>query len=249
MSLRILFPLFALAGTLSAQITEVRNGASYGPELTAGSWAFVKGTFPGLSTTGVVNNARPITTSFSGATVKVGTIHAPVWYVSNVQINFLVPAALAPGQYPIEVNNGTTTFNSTVQLISAAPGIFQRDTNTPPQGAVVDNATAAINDSTHPTSRGGVILIFATGPGKYQTQETDGAIPAGTNPTRSTPELYIGGVLVPPSDISYSGQGGGNPGLWQINAKVPNLPFITGRMPMVLFMDGVPSNEVSIFVQ
>jgi uncharacterized protein (TIGR03437 family) len=83
----------------------------------------------------------------------------------------------------------------------------------------------------------------------FQNAAVDGAVPVGENKTVSTPELYIGGVLVPPANISYSGLGGGAPGLWQINAKVPTQSFITGRTPMVVFMDGVQSNEVTIFVQ
>jgi uncharacterized protein (TIGR03437 family) len=38
-------------------------------------------------------------------------------------------------------------------------------------------------------------------------------------------------------------------GLWQINVTVPDQPAISGRVPVVVFMDGVDSNEVAVFVQ
>jgi uncharacterized protein (TIGR03437 family) len=92
------------------------------------------------------------------------------------------------------------------------------------------------------------VQIYATGPGAFRNAVTDGA-GAPSNPlnqTVSTPQVFIGGI---PADVQFTGLAPTLPAVWQINAKVPTQSFITGRVPVVVFMDGVNSNEVTIFVQ
>jgi uncharacterized protein (TIGR03437 family) len=64
--------------------------------------------------------------------------------------------------------------------------------------------------------------------------------------TSSNPQVYIGGVE---AVVQFSGLNPDAPGLWQINVTIPNSAFITGRVPVRVFVDGVDSNEVAIFVQ
>ena len=64
--------------------------------------------------------------------------------------------------------------------------------------------------------------------------------------TKSTPQVFIGGVE---ATVQFSGLAPDLAGVWQINAFVPDKPFVTGRVPVVVYMDGVDSNEVTIFVQ
>jgi len=133
-------------------------------------------------------------------------------------------------------------------VLTAAPGIFTQDTAAPPKGAVL-NQNYSLNSSTLVALRGDVVQIYATGPGAYKNPVTDGGAAPGTPPlneTRSTPQVFIGGV---PADVSFSGLAPGFAALWQINAKVPLQTFITGRVPVVVYVDGVASNEVTIFVQ
>jgi uncharacterized protein (TIGR03437 family) len=76
----------------------------------------------------------------------------------------------------------------------------------------------------------------------------DGAAP-GASPlitTKSTPQVFIGGVE---AKVQFTGLNPDAPGLWQINAFVPDLSFITGRVPVRVFMDGVDSNEVYVVIQ
>ena len=76
----------------------------------------------------------------------------------------------------------------------------------------------------------------------------DGAAP-GASPlaaTRSTPQVFIGGIE---AQVQFSGLNPDAPGLWQLNVVVPNQAFITGRVAVRVFVDGVDSNEVVLFVQ
>jgi uncharacterized protein (TIGR03437 family) len=241
---KIILPLLALCYTLSAQVTTIENGASYRTAIAAGSWAQLKGTFAGVTQT---IGSIPVGTTLGGVTVTVAGTAAPVYFVSTSQINFIVPAAATPGLHPIQVRTGGGTYDSTIRVISSAPGLFQHDQATPPKGAVL-NQNSSVNTSTNPAVRNDFVQIYASGPGAFQAAVVDGGA-APSNPltrTVSTPQVFIGGVQ---AEVQYSGLAPGLPAVWQINARVPNLSFITGRVPVVVFMDGVDSNEVAIFVQ
>jgi uncharacterized protein (TIGR03437 family) len=243
----LLFLSLIVCGSVNAQVT-VLNGASFRSDqsLAAGSWATAFGSFTGV----IASTAAgyPIPKSLGGVTVTVDGIDAPVYYVSSTQINFLVPYAAATGNRSLSITTGTGTQTGTIRLMPAAPGIFVKDTTnqTPPKGAIL-NQDFSENTQGAPIHRGQVIQIYATGPGGLLTAVDDGtsAPSAPLVQTKSTPQVYIGGVE---AQVQFSGLAPTFAGLWQINAFVPDKPFINGRVPVQVFIDGVDSNEVTIFV-
>ncbi|MBL8240957.1 MAG: hypothetical protein JNM66_26285 [Bryobacterales bacterium] len=238
----VLAALLAFGAALPAQVT-VLNGASFrtGQPVAAGSWAAAFGTFTGVAQ--ATATASPIPKTLGGVTVTVNGVSAPVYFVSPTQINFLVPFAVTAGVRNVEVKTGSATITGTVRVMSAAPGIFAN-----PAGGAVLNQDGALNGEGARARRGQVIQIFATGPGALSRAIEDGAA-APSAPlalTTSTPEVFIAGV---PAAVQFSGMAPGFSGLWQVNVTVPDRAFITGRVPLQLFMDGVDSNEVTIFIQ
>lgn len=245
MRLRNVLLLFAaLCGTMTAQITSVRNGASFQSAIAAGSWATIFGTFDGVTT---ATGQTPVGTNLAGVTVSVAGVAAPVYYVSSTQVNFIVPGGVAAGLQPLQLKTASSTFDTNVQVLSSAPGLFFQDAATPPKGAVL-NQNFSLNEASNVALRGDIVQIYATGPGAYRNPVTDGgAAPSDPlNQTQSTPQVFIGGVQ---AEVQFSGLAPNFAALWQINAKVPTQSFITGRVPVVIYMDGVNSNEVTIFVQ
>jgi uncharacterized protein (TIGR03437 family) len=245
----VLAALLACCGVLPAQIAVV-NGASFraGQPVTGGSWATAFGAFPNV--TQATAGASPIPKTLGGVTVSVHGIAAPVYFVSPTQVSFLVPLAVTPGLRTVELKTSSATLTGSVRVMSAAPGIFAivpSTTALPPGGAVL-NQDFVINAQSAAAGRGQIIQIFATGPGALSRTVEDGA-EAPASPlalTTSTPEVFVAGV---PAQVQFSGMAPGLTGLWQINAVVPDRAFITGRVPLQVYMDGVDSNEVSIFVQ
>lgn len=244
--MRLLFASFLLAGGVSAQIS-VLNSASSRPEqpVAAGSWATAYGAFAGASS---AQSQVPHPKTLGGVTVTVDGVDAAIYFVSAGQINFLIPASIAPGLRPIEVKTPSTTVRGNVRIISAAPGLFVKDTTQlrPPKGAVL-NQDGRENTSDNQARRGEIVQLYATGPGAMNNAIVDGAgAPRSPlNSTRSTPQVFIGGV---PAEVQFSGLAPDLAGVWQINAFVPNRPFIAGRVPVQVYVDGVDSNEVAIFV-
>jgi uncharacterized protein (TIGR03437 family) len=231
--------------TLPAQLTIV-NGASFRGEqpLSPGALASAFGAFGTVTTTSFQN--FPLPTTLAGMSVSIGGADAPLVAVSSTQINFQIPMGTAPGRHPMRVTNGSTTVEGFVRVMHTSPGIFVLDRNIPGQGAIL-NQDNSINAANAPAARGSVVTIFGTGPGPLDNPVADGAA-AGSSPlsrTRSTPRVVIGGV---DATVLFSGMAPGFAGLWQVNAAVPDRAYLAGRTSVQIYIDGVDSNEVSLFV-
>lgn len=244
MKIRLLTCVLLLGAALSAQQVTVVNGASFRTETTGGSWASALGNFTGV--TNMTASQSPIPKTLNGVTVTVNGIEAPVYFVSATQVNFLMPYAVEPGIRPVVVRTAGGTFNGNARVLRTAPGVFVQDTAAPPKGAVL-NQDSSLNTSSALARRGEVIQIYGTGAGRYTggTFE-DGAPVSGLISSVSTPQVFMGGVE---ARVQFSGLTPGLAGVWQVNVFIPDNSFITGRVPVVVFMDGVESNEVGVFVQ
>jgi len=247
---KISLALIALCAGLQAQVT-VANGASFRTDqpVTAGSWAVALGDFSGVSTQQA--QALPLDTNLGGVSIKVDGNDSPIFYVSPTQVNFLIPEATTVGLKNVAITYSGGTINGTVQVANAGPGLFVdfSDSGEPISGRVINvEGGNAINGPSAPALRGQLISIYGTGPGTFDRPVTDGAAP-GADPlanTVSTPDVLIGGH---PAEVSFSGLNPLAPGLWQINVTIPADLAATGRVPLVVYSDGVDSNEVGIFVQ
>ena len=244
--------LFAVSLSHAQSPLRIVNAASIRAEqpVAAGSWvsAFNENIgFPNVST--IDNVTIPLQKTLGGVTVSVDGIPAPLNYVSFAQINFLIPYGVAPGLRPIVVNTSTNTYSGTVRIVSGAPGLFTKDTNTPPRGAIL-NQDGSENSSTRLAIRGQAISIYATGSGSLDRSVADGeATPRSPLiNTISKPQVFIGGVEVPAESVEFSGLAPDWVGLWQINVRIPALSFLSGRLPVQVFMNGVDSNEVTVYV-
>src|SRR5262249_28357153 len=152
-----------------------------------------------------------------------------------------MPAAMTPGLKTVQVRTGSTTVSGSVRVISTGPGLFVKDTTTqrPPKGAIL-NQDSTENTSSNLARRGQVIQIYGTGPGALSGTIADGAV-APRDPlvnTTSKPQVFIGGVE---AQVQFSGMAPDLAGVWQINAFIPDRPFLSGRVPVIVFMDGVDS--------
>lgn len=248
MIFKLHFAVLLTCVALSAQVVVVNNASFRADQpVAAGSWAAAFGAFTGATT--ATATAFPLGTTLGGARVSVAGIDAPLFDVRATQITFLIPGAVTPGVRPIQVTIGSTTISGTVRVISNAPGLFTKDAQLPPRGAVLNQDGATENSSNSPARRGEVVSIFGTGQGPLSRAVVDGAVPGATPSlasTTSTPQVFIGGVE---ARVLFSGLNPGAPGLWQVNAVVPESSFIRGRVPVRIFVNGVDSNEVSIVVQ
>lgn len=245
MHLKLAALALAFCAALPAQIT-ITNASSgrVVPGVAPGSFASAYGDFRGVAATSA--SSVPFTPSLAGVTVTIGGTSAPLQYAGPNQINFLVPNATTPGVHEVVITTGGGRLTGTARVVPVAPGIGVQDTATPPKGAIL-NQDSTLNAQSNPARPGDVIQIFGTGAGRVSGQVDDGA-PAPSSPlaaTSSRPQVFVGGVE---ATVQFSGLAPNLVGTWQVNAVVPNQPFLSGRVPLVVFLDGVDSNEVTVFV-
>ncbi len=132
-------PAFTQSGLL--------NAASFQPSIAPGSIATLFGT------------------NLAGAQIAVGGVSAQVFYSSNRQINFLIPASLPSGAVDFGVANAAGVSPAVkINLVALAPGIFFDAASG--FGAVIDRGQR-------------VFEVYATGFAPGQTVEADaGGVPA-----------------------------------------------------------------------
>jgi uncharacterized protein (TIGR03437 family) len=209
-----------------------------------GSIASAYGNFGNVPTT-ALQAFNPMPRELAGVRVRVNGLDAPLYFVSSGQINFVVPVETANGAQPVEViSGGNVTHRGTVNVFEVAPGLAA-DTS-PARQAIIQNQNFATNSQSAPARRGEIIVIYATGCGATQPAQQDGIPPTDLSRAVAPVQVYIS---VQEAQVQFAGAHPQFPGICQINAVVPDRPFITGQVPLYVQVGGVASNLASFWVE
>jgi uncharacterized protein (TIGR03437 family) len=224
------------------------NAASFGTPVSPGGLATVFGDFTGVSPAAA--SGMPLPTQLTGVQVSVNGVAAPLLGVWPTQINFQVPGGTAAGTAQIAISaQGQNPATGTMQVVSSSPGIFLSDFLSLDRPGAVLTASYQIITSTVRAGRNELIQIFGTGAGPLTVPVADGAA-APLSPLAETtlpPRVFIGSEE---AGVEFSGLAPGFAGLWQIDALVPDMPSITGEVPLVVVAPGgYASNAVTIWVE
>ncbi|MEO8663467.1 MAG: IPT/TIG domain-containing protein [Bryobacteraceae bacterium] len=215
---------------LAAQMTVV-NGASFSSTPVApGSFASIFGQDLCQGTmAGEWIAPGKLPTELSGCTVMVGGIPAMLSYVSPGQVNFIVPAGMAPGMATVMANNGSRTISGSVMSAAAGPGMFALTGMGVGEGAML-----------HGT-------LWRTGPFSVSTngQTTYLSIYVTGLDVSAKPVVTMGGVA---ADVVWWGDAPGYVGLQQINIMLPAGTAGTGRVPVMVTSNGQNSNVTFMHV-
>jgi uncharacterized protein (TIGR03437 family) len=173
----------------------------------------------GLTADVILNNTLP--KELNSTRVYVLDEPAPLLYVSDGQVNFLVPGDQLDGDVKIRVvREGVTGPEITVTLVDAAPALFQTAAGYA-IAAHVDNSVIAPGS---PAQAGEIIVVYACGLGVTQPNPAPGVIPqtAALIQRLSDLKVYLGGTAIDPGSILYAGLTPGSAGLYQINLVLPD---------------------------
>lgn len=182
------------------------------------------------------------------------TLKNTVFAITPNQINYQMVENVSDGEATISFINSTTgkTFTGKVTIVPASPGIFTM--NSSGKGvpaAVVVRVFPGGKQINEPVAEFSTFLgRFEPKPIVVNDDTSDVYLSLygtgwrnATSP--QTASIYIGGYRVP---MQYFGATGGFLGLDQINVLVPKgLP--SGRVSVVVIVDGKPSNVVEIAIQ
>ena len=249
-------PLFAQSGLTSVAIISSFSA------LAPGSAISIYGTRLAESTASATTLPLPIelvdtqvfvagTSSGGGAPAQL--INLPLYYVSENQINAVVP-------YEVNVNTTLqllvqrgTTYSVPVQIdmASAQPAFFSTSGLPGGAGVIVDypaSGTAAyVVNTGAPAHAGDTIVLYCTGLGAVNPVVGDGAAPGQQlSQTIGTAQLMVGGQS---AHVSFAGLAPGFAGLYQVNATVPKGVQTGGSVPVTVTIDGQTSPLITIAIK
>ena len=186
---------------------------------------FGDGIGPATPATFTPTPSGKVPTTLANVQVSFNNVAAPLIFVSQGQINAIVPYEVA-GQTSVPVvvqNNGATSASFTAPVVATAPSIFALSENGSGQGAIL-NSDGSVNGTSNPAAAGSTISIFATGEGQLTPAGTTGCITGGTLPLPkpvANVSVTIAGEAV--SSIPYAGEAPDLVcGVIQINATLPS---------------------------
>ncbi len=229
----------------------IKNSASFSDgQVSANSFLSVFGTNLTDSSSPVSAPAFqfPLPTTLGNSQVKVNGTAAPLFFVSQQQINFLLPSDATGSAVSILVSrNNSDGAPVSVPLVPAVPGVFTKNSQGTGEGIILKPDFSLISAS-NPAAPGSVIIIFGAAMGP-----TNPRVPSGfaspTDPVAAcvtTPTVSIGGLTAP---VGFCGLTPGLSGLYQINVTVP--PTVTRGLtvPVSVTVGGVSSNQITVAVQ
>ena len=206
----------------------VVNGASFRPAtdlngaITPGAIVAIFGTDMASSTEEASD--VPLPTMLGDTSVTFNGIAAPLFFVSETQIDAQVPFELVAGAdlVTVQLTRGSETSElQSIALAAVSPGIFTLNAQGTGAGAILHAADFQPVTERNPALPGEFLLIFCTGLGPVLPEVPSGNVAPGTEPlarTVSLPLVNIGGI---PAEVVYSGLAPGFVGLYQVNVEVP----------------------------
>jgi uncharacterized protein (TIGR03437 family) len=230
------------------------NGASFAPGLVVGSWATVQGSHLSSVTDTwdnyIVNGKLP--TMVDDVSVSVGGQPAYVYFISEGQINFLVPEVPAGSQPVIVTNSAGASSPVTVAVSEFGPAFFTWPASqvvaTTQSFAYVAASGTFPGTPTTAAKPGDTIILWGTGFGPTNPTGPQGmATPStGTFATETLPTITIDNV---PAMVYGSALAPGLAGLYQVAIQVPE-SLGNGNWPIVATIGGVSSpDNVMLTVQ
>jgi uncharacterized protein (TIGR03437 family) len=241
--------------TVAPNVVAIQNNGSFLPTSSSpGLIILIYGTNMGPATitqlqvgaNGLVN------TNLAGTRVTFDGVQAPIVFTRTDLVSVIVPYEIAgrATSSMIVTYNGVSSTPLQLRVVDSSPAIFTLTQTGTGQGAIL-NQNGTVNSAGNPELVGNIIQIFGTGEGLTAPTHVTGTVypprlglPAPILPVGVT----IGGVPVPPSDITYAAEApGGVAGLIQINAKIP-AGVGTGPQQVFFTVGGAPS-QAGVTVQ
>jgi uncharacterized protein (TIGR03437 family) len=237
------------------QVGGVGNAATGQQPFAPGSLITIYGN--GLAPAEQVAGKLPLAVQMSGVTVSLSGAQIPLYAVAPEQISCLVPLSVTAAS-TLTVSYGGSE-SSTFQLGSgafrsdAAPDIFTLSPDG--QGAVLIGnsglvARSPTDEQSRPARRGEVIEIYATGLGAVSNTPPLGDA-GSADPLSRTLGNTIAVIGTSRASVLYSGLAPGLPGVYQVNAVVPQDVPTGERVPVTIQVNeqGLRSNAVTIAIQ
>jgi uncharacterized protein (TIGR03437 family) len=190
----------------------------------------------------------PLPGSLLSTSVTVNGETAPLFYVSQTQINAQMPWDIQSGVANVVVNTANAMSNTVAVTVpgAAVPGIFVQFPGN--QAVAVEYPELTVNTAIAPAHVGDTIVAYFTGGGPVTPSGplvTGAYSPLGTSPVIKVGEttVTVAGVQ---ATINYIGLTGMLVGVYQANFVVPNVA--PGDRNMVITINGKASAATTLSI-
>jgi uncharacterized protein (TIGR03437 family) len=192
-----------------------------------------------------LQTSLPLPTIVNGTIAIIGGIQAPLYYVSDGQLNAQLPFELTPGrQYQILISaNGALTTPDTIDVEAATPGVAMLG-----NGAVIaQHADSSYVTPASPAHAGETLTIYLAGMGLTDVTVKTGQLSPSTPLAHPdiAPTVTVNGEN---AAIAFAGLTPQSVGLYQINFQVPS-DAPSGSLPLIVSQGTALSNTSSLPVQ
>ena len=185
--------------------------------------------------------AVPLPITLGGVKVSVNGLDAQLLYVSNSQINLIVPAVLLTGPTPVTVTSADSSIRtSTVIVVPTAPGIFSFNGSGQGTAAAVTTTNGLTYLPVYNSDGSPRDVLPGT------AQQPNFLVLFGTgirNAPAGSVTVTINGV---PATVSFAGAQPTFAALDQINVIIPPQLTGAGLVKVRVTTGGIASNEVNI---
>jgi uncharacterized protein (TIGR03437 family) len=217
----------AAGGSVSGIVAARELVSIYGPHIG-----------PSPPVTGTFDSTGFLPKSLGGVQVFIGGVAAPLLYVSNSQINAVVPIGIGD-QVSMTLTFGTFTTPAFNLQLGASVGIFRN----PDGSAAAINEDGSLNSPSNPAKYGSIVTIWATGACLSSFADGQLATSASTFSTCNNPQIFITGGN---ATILYAGDApGAVAGVTQFNFRLPT-PVYGGLIRLTIPRGG--SDSASLYV-
>ena len=227
--------IMVVGGSSAMTIDGMGNNASGSAVFAPGMQAAVYGSqlAPALQAA----TRMPLPFTLSGVSATVNGVSAPLYAVSQGQINLQLPYETGSGTAVLAVNNNGQIASYSFPVTAAAPGIFSN---------LINNSTGG-RGSARP---GDVLTIFITGAGDLTPSLATGATPPSTTAARNLPKprlplaVTVGGET---AGIAFAGNASGLVGITQVNFTVP-ASAAPGPQQVIVTVGAAASDPVTLTI-
>ncbi len=239
-----------ISGKVGAQATPAVNfngtinnrNPQVGGPLAPGTISEIYGT--GLSSEGFGTPSQiPLPATFQNTSVLVAGLSAPLYFVSDGQLDAQLPFELLPNAtYTLVVmNNNAISVPQLVTLTDVSPGVAANaDQTTIAQHANFEYVTTA-----NPAKPGEVLIMYLTGLGATKPAVKSGDAAPGVEPLARVVNAVTVTVDGEMTSVPFAGLTPGAVGLYQIDFTVP-ADAKNGSLNVVVMQDGVSANTSTI---
>ena len=187
----------------------------------------------------VLDAAGRVAANLGGTCLEIGGRRAPLFTVTENQINAQVPRELPPGQARATVILGCGTSSEqrspaqTVAVAAVSPALFNFPVNPDGRNPVValhGDGPALVGPpglipgvTFTPAAPGEIITLYGTGFGATDPLLATGQIPGGAARLANEISFTFGGIAVPSRDVLYAGAAPCCAGLYQFTVRLPTV--------------------------